>query len=321
MSILDGKSVLITGGTGSFGRAFLARALTTDVAKVIVLSRDELKQSDMQKDPSYADLARDRVRYFLGDVRDGARLRRAFHGVDLVVHAAALKQVGACEYNPIEAKRTNIDGAANVIDAALDAGVERVVALSTDKATNPVNAYGASKLFAEKLFAASNAYSGADGTRFACVRYGNIACSRGSVIPLFRDIAERKKPLPITHWDMTRFWFELPGAVDLVLYAFEHMKGGETYVPRLPGFRVIDLAEALVPNGERIVTGIRPGEKLHESMIGPDESHEFVYDGRYYVRNGPAIGGLRLAAGEEYNSRTATDRLHVSDLRKLLERV
>ncbi len=314
--ILDGKTVLVTGGTGSFGKEFLRFALKTDAAKIIILSRDELKQSEMQKDPAYDD-HRDRLRYFLGDVRDLARLRRAFHGVDYVVHAAALKQVPAIEYNPLEAKRTNIDGAANVIDAALDAGVGRVVALSTDKATNPVNAYGASKLFAEKLFTAANAYSGHAGTKFSCVRYGNIACSRGSVIPIFRDLAAAGKPLPITDWDMTRFWFTLPGSVELVLYALEHMRGGETYVPDLPGFRIVDLAEALAPNGERLTVGIRAGEKLHEAMIGPDEAHEFKFDGRYYVRN--AADGFPVDRGG-LTSRTVR-RLSVDELRRLLETV
>lgn len=314
MSILDGKTVLITGGTGSFGRAFLERALTTTVAKVIIFSRDELKQSEMQKDPRFDD---PRVRYFIGDVRDCDRLRRAFHGVDIVIHAAALKQVGACEYNPLEAKRTNIDGAANVIDAAIDAGVGKVVALSTDKATNPVNAYGASKLFAEKLFIAANAYSGGTGPRFACVRYGNIAASRGSVIPLFREIAKAGKPLPITSVHMTRFWFVLAGAVDLVLYALGGMTGGETYVPRLASFKVTDLAEAIDPAGVRLDVGIRPGEKLHEAMIGPDEAHEFWFDGRCFVRNGCVKD--RQVMASEYTSGNNTEWLDAADLRLLLE--
>lgn len=314
-SPLDGKVVLITGGTGSFGRAFVERALKTNVTKIIVFSRDELKQSEMQKDRRYADHL-DRVRYFIGDVRDLARLRRALHDVDLVISAAALKQVGACEFNPIECKRTNIDGAQNVIDAAIDAGVRRVLALSTDKATNPVNTYGASKLFAEKLYAAAGAYSGAYGTKFACVRYGNIAGSRGSVIPLFRDLKAEGKALPITHASMTRFWFTLDGAIDLVMYALEHMNGGELYVPHLPSFRVVDLAEAIDPGGKRLNVGIRPGEKLHESMIGPDEAHEFRYDGRYLVRGGKSSG---IAQAGEYNSLNNSDYLDIAALTERLE--
>jgi UDP-N-acetylglucosamine 4,6-dehydratase len=311
--ILDGRTVLVTGGTGSFGRAFIQRALTSKVAKIIVFSRDELKQSEMQKDQRFADA---RMRYFLGDVRDRERLYRAFAGVDYVVHAAALKQVVAIEYNPIEAKRTNIDGAANVVDAAIDVGVNRVIALSSDKATNPVNAYGASKLFAEKLFTAANVYSGRNGTQFACLRYGNVAGSRGSVIPFFRELSERKEPFPITHPDMTRFWFTLSGAVDLAIHALTDMSGGETYVPKLPSFKIVDLASAINPMNEMRIVGIRPGEKLHEAMIGPDEAHEFYDDGAYFVRGENAH---HLLSGFEYTSGSNGHFLDVVNLRHRLQ--
>lgn len=307
--ILDGKRILITGGSGSFGNAFVRRALTHDVRKVIVLSRDELKQHDMRRM-----IPDERLTFFLGDVRDRDRLYRAFNGVDIVIHAAALKQVPACEYNPAEAKKTNVDGALNVIDAAIDAGVSKVLALSTDKATNPVNCYGATKLLAEKLFLAGNAYS-PTGTRFSCVRYGNIAGSRGSIIPAWRLLSLTDEPFPITDRRMTRFWFTLPLAVDFVLMALEVMKGGETFVPRLPSFRVTDLAMAIAPNRGLREVGVRPGEKIHEAMIGPDEAHEFAKQDNRFVRNGD---GEKLESGWEYSSGTNERFLTIDELREQL---
>jgi UDP-N-acetylglucosamine 4,6-dehydratase len=266
------KTVLITGGTGSFGKKFVEVMLHEyQPAKLIVFSRDELKQHEMRA----AGFDGPSLRYFIGDVRDVERLRRAMHGVEIVVHAAALKQVPACEYNPMEAIKTNILGSSNVVDAALDAGVEKVMALSTDKAVNPVNLYGATKLAAEKLFVQSNAYAGGSKTRFSCVRYGNVVGSRGSVVPVFlRQRANGK--LPVTDPRMTRFWLTLEQGVRFVIRCCEQMQGGEVFVPKIPSTRIVDLARAIAPEAELEVVGIRPGEKLHEALINEDEARSTV---------------------------------------------
>jgi UDP-N-acetylglucosamine 4,6-dehydratase len=264
------STVLVTGGTGSFGKKFTEILLAEyHPKKLIIFSRDELKQSEMRQ--RFPDGTDSPVRYFIGDVRDASRLQRALHGVDVVIHAAALKQVPACEYNPFEAVQTNVLGAKNVIDAAIDQGVKRVVALSTDKAVNPVNVYGATKLCAEKLFVQGNSYSTQDGARFACCRYGNVVGSRGSVIPVF---AEQRKTGKITITDdrMTRFWITLEQGVRFVIRAAEQMTGGEIFVPKIPSMKVIDLAKAVAPEAEIVNVGIRPGEKLHEVLLAEDEA-------------------------------------------------
>jgi UDP-N-acetylglucosamine 4,6-dehydratase/5-epimerase len=277
------SAVLVTGGTGSFGRTFVKTLLPMKPRKLIIFSRDELKQHEMRQ--QFPDAAPDSpLRYFIGDVRDRQRLYRALHGVDVVVHAAALKQVPACEYNPIEAVATNIDGAKNIIDAAIDCGVKRVLALSTDKAVSPVNLYGATKLVAEKLFVQGNAYAGESGTRFACVRYGNVVGSRGSVIPLFK--AQRQNGhLTVTDERMTRFWITLEQGVRFVIRCTEHMQGGEVFVPKIPSMRLIDLARELAPECELRYTGIRPGEKLHELLVSEDEGRTTrEFDDMYVVQ-------------------------------------
>jgi len=278
-AFFDGKSVLITGGTGSFGKKMVRTLLTeTSARKVIVFSRDELKQYEMQQ--CYR--GESRIRFFIGDVRDYQRLYRAFDGVDYVVHAAALKQVPAAEYNPLEAVKTNINGAENVIDAAINQGVERVIALSTDKACAPVNLYGATKLVSDKLFIAGNAYSGSHRTRFAVVRYGNVVGSRGSVVPLFQELAKSGR-LPITDSRMTRFWITLNQGVHFVMMSLTLMHGGELFVPKIPSTRVIDLAKAIAPDAEIDLVGIRPGEKMHEEMITVHDASRTVDMGTYYV--------------------------------------
>ena len=266
------KVVLVTGGTGSFGKKFIKIMLSEkNPEKVIVYSRDELKQHEMRV-AGYDD---PRLRYFIGDVRDEMRLKRAMHGVDIVVHAAALKQVPACEYNPLEAIKTNILGSSNVIEAALDAGVKKVLALSTDKAVNPINLYGTTKLAAEKLFVQSNAYAAGTATRFSCVRYGNVVGSRGSVIPIF--VQQRKTgKLSITDERMTRFWLTLDQGVHFVIRSIENMVGGEVFVPKIPSTRICDLAKAIAPQSELEVVGIRPGEKLHEVLIHEDEARTTI---------------------------------------------
>jgi UDP-N-acetylglucosamine 4,6-dehydratase/5-epimerase len=262
------KVVLITGGTGSFGKKFIEIMLQEiQPAKIIIYSRDELKQHEMRA----AGFDHPSLRYFIGDVRDKDRLHRAFNGVDIVVHAAALKQVPACEYNPMEAIKTNILGGSNVIEAALDMDVSRVLALSTDKAVNPVNLYGATKLAAEKLFVQSNAYAGGRNIRFSCVRYGNVVGSRGSVVPVFLKQRENGK-VTITDDRMTRFWISLEQGARFVIRCIEQMQGGEVFVPKIPSMRVIDLAKAVAPEAEIEIIGIRPGEKLHEVLISEDEA-------------------------------------------------
>lgn len=323
MSIFEGSSILITGGTGSFGKAFLQQILDTqNPARVVIFSRDELKQYEMRQtwgdDP--------RVRFFLGDIRDKDRLRMALHGVDYVVHAAALKQVDTAEYNPMEYVKTNILGSENVIQASLDAGVKKVVALSTDKASSPVNLYGATKLTADKLFISSNHYAVDGGTRFSVVRYGNVMGSRGSVIPFFRKIAASGQPLPITDRRMTRFWITLPQAVQFVIDSFSDMSGGELYVPRIPSMLVTDLAEAVAPGVELVEIGVRPGEKLHEEMISTEDARRTVKrPDRYIVQPTLALwGGFKESDGDSvpenfaYTSDNNDLWLNVEDLRAML---
>jgi UDP-N-acetylglucosamine 4,6-dehydratase/5-epimerase len=278
---LNDKAILITGGTGSFGRKF-AEIVQREYSpkRLIIFSRDELKQHEMRM----AGFTQPNMRYFIGDVRDKDRLYRAFQGVDIVVHAAALKQVPACEYNPFEAVATNIIGARNIIDAAIDTGVKRVLAMSTDKATAPINLYGATKLVAEKLFVQGNAYAGDTGTRFSTVRYGNVVGSRGSVVPLFKKQAETGK-ITVTDERMTRFWITLEQGVRFVLSCIEAMHGGEVFIPKLPSMNIMDLARLIAPDAEIDFIGIRPGEKLHESMISIDEARQAIeLEDRYVIQ-------------------------------------
>jgi UDP-N-acetylglucosamine 4,6-dehydratase len=275
---LSDKTILLTGGTGSFGTAFVRRVTSQfPDATIRVYSRDELKQSELR-----ARFGDGQLRFLIGDVRDRGRMTRAAQGADVVVHAAAMKQVPACEYNPFEAVRTNVVGAQHVVDCAIDAGVPKVLALSTDKAVNPVNLYGATKLCAEKIVVQGNAYAAQSDTRLACVRYGNVVGSRGSVVPLFREQASSGR-ITITDERMTRFWITLDQAVDLVLYALEHMVGGEIFIPKIPSMRVVDLAEAMAPGLPRDLIGIRPGEKLHELLLTSDESRHAIDAGDVYV--------------------------------------
>lgn len=275
---LSGTTILLTGGTGSFGRMFLRYVTTTWPDAVVRLySRDELKQSQVREE-----FGEEGIRYFVGDVRDRDRLVRAASGADIIVHAAAMKQVPACEYNPFEAVQTNILGTQNVVDAAIDTGVPKVLALSTDKAVNPVNLYGATKLCAEKIVVQGNAYASHSRTCLSCVRYGNVVGSRGSVIPLFREQAKEGR-LTITDTRMTRFWISLEQAVDLVLYGLEHMVGGEVFIPKIPSMRVSDLARAIAPGAEVDVIGIRPGEKIHEVLMTVDEARHSIDAGDVYV--------------------------------------
>lgn len=326
--MLDGKTVLVTGGTGSFGNEFARYALENyDVKKLIVYSRDEYKQFVMRGNFREHDA---KMRYFIGDVRDGERLRRALRGgVDYIVHAAALKQVPACEYNPGEAIKTNIDGAMNVIDAALDCGVEKVVALSTDKAVNPVNLYGGTKLVSDKLFVAANAYSGESGTTFSVVRYGNVAGSRGSVIPFFHNLIQGgATELPITDMRMTRFWISLYEGIQLVIKALSEAKGGETFISKIPSFRVCDLATAMAPDLKQVEVGIREGEKLHECMVpAADSATTYEYERNFIIYphmewcNVDAIDkgdGKKVEQGFIYDSGTNTEWLSVEQLRELV---
>jgi len=317
------QSILITGGTGSFGRKFVEVMLKDfHPRRLIIFSRDELKQHEMRADgfdhPS--------LRYFIGDVRDQRRLFRAMHGVDIVVHAAALKQVPACEYNPIEAILTNIMGGRNVIEAALDAGVGRVMALSTDKAVNPINLYGATKLAAEKLFVQSNAYAAGTGTRFACVRYGNVFGSRGSVVPVFLRQRETGS-LTITDERMTRFWLTIEQGVRFTIACIERMQGGEVFVPKIPSMKVVDLAKAIAPEAEIEVIGIRPGEKLHEVLISEDEARHTLDLEEFFVVEPPAspwfgLGwrdrGKPLPEGFSYRSDNNQHWLSVEEIRSMV---
>lgn len=276
---LSGKTILLTGGTGSFGNAFIEEVVPRwpDVT-IRVFSRDELKQSELR-----ARHGDEYLRYFIGDVRDRRRLLRAAQGADLIIHAAAMKQVPACEYNPFEAVQTNILGAEHIVDAAIDAGVPKVIALSTDKAVNPVNLYGATKLCAEKIVVQGNAYAAQSETRLSCVRYGNVVGSRGSVVPLFRKQIAEDGRLTITDERMTRFWITLPQAVELVMFAIEHAVGGEIFIPKIPSMRVVDLAEAMAPGIPTEIVGIRPGEKLHELLLTSDEARHAIDAGDVYV--------------------------------------
>lgn len=325
--MLNGKNILITGGTGSFGKKFLEMIFQKyNPKKVIIYSRDEFKQSVMRSE--YANkVDMSKVRFFIGDVRDKERLYRAFDGVDYVIHAAAMKQVPTCEYNPFEAIKTNIHGAQNVIDAALDKGVKKVVALSTDKAVNPINLYGGTKLVSDKLFVSANAYSGEKGTRFSIVRYGNVAGSRGSIIPIFQTLIDRgEKELPITDVRMTRFWITLEQGVELVFKALEESKGGETYISKIPSFKITDLAKAMLPEAKLTEIGIREGEKLHEIMVTKDDSRmTYEYDKHYIiyphfewldVNKILLPGGKLVEEGFEYSSNQNKEWLGVSELHK-----
>jgi UDP-N-acetylglucosamine 4,6-dehydratase len=319
---LKNKSILITGGTGSFGRR-CARTLLDeyDPQRLIIFSRDELKQHEMR----ISGFDAPNIRYFIGDVRDVDRLRRAFVGVDVVIHAAALKQVPACEYNPIEAVQTNVNGAKNVIEAALDNRVHRVLALSTDKAVSPVNLYGATKLVAEKLFVQANAYRGGDPIRFGCVRYGNVVGSRGSVVPLFREQRKNGK-ITLTDPRMTRFWITLEQGVRFVLRSIEQMRGGEVFVPKIPSMRMSDLADVIAPGCERVEIGIRPGEKLHETLLSEDEArHSVEIDDAYVIlpvhpwwKGQEAPDGRALPDSFRYGSDNNTDWLTHERLKQLL---
>ncbi len=323
MSQLDGTSILITGGTGSLGRSLVEYLLThTKARRIAILSRDELKQQHLRME--FQDDSR--LRWFLGDVRDLDRLKRAFHGVDYVIHAAALKQVDTGEYNPMEFIKTNVLGSQNVIDASIYAGVKRVVALSTDKASSPINLYGATKLTADKLFVAANNYSFTYGTTFSVVRYGNVMGSRGSVIPYFREIAAQGKPLPITDLRMTRFWISIDSAVKFVIDSLEMMSGGELYVPRIPSMKIVDLANAVAPGAKLEEIGMRPGEKLHEEMISADDSRRtIVLENRFVVT--PVVAewgyetpiGSRMPEGQAYRSDTNDLWMSESDIKNFIK--
>lgn len=327
--MLNNKSILITGGTGSFGKAFTRYVLEHyNPKKIIIYSRDEFKQFIMQNDfKEY----KDKLRFFIGDVRDKERLMLAFEGVDYVIHAAAMKQVPACEYNPAEAIKTNIHGAQNIIDAALARGVKKVVALSTDKAVNPVNLYGGTKLVSDKLFIAANAYAGSKDVNFSIVRYGNVAGSRGSVIPFFHNIIKNGgTELPITDYRMTRFWISLQQGVELVVKALEEAKGGETFISKIPSFKVTDLAQAMLPGCEMPEIGIREGEKLHEIMVTVEDSMTtYEYDKHFIIypqmvwdtKKKAEPTGKRVADGFSYSSDNNTEWLTVEEIKELLKTV
>ncbi|KID57699.1 N-acetyl glucosamine/N-acetyl galactosamine epimerase [Pseudoalteromonas luteoviolacea CPMOR-1] len=324
--MFDNKTILITGGTGSFGKKYVKTLLERyNPKKIIVFSRDELKQFEMQQTFNAPCM-----RYFIGDVRDRDRLRRAMQGVDYVIHAAALKQVPAAEYNPMECIKTNINGAENVIEAALDCNVDKVIALSTDKAANPINLYGATKLASDKLFVAANNMSGGHKTMFSVVRYGNVVCSRGSVVPVFQNfVDEQRDHIPITHPDMTRFWISLQQGVDFVLKNFERMLGGEIFVPKIPSIKITDLATAMAPNIKQKIIGIRPGEKLHEVMCPEDLSFDtYEFDDHFVIAPGIKFSsrvnafdvnalnekGKPVAPGFEYNSLTNPEYLTIEEI-------
>jgi UDP-N-acetylglucosamine 4,6-dehydratase len=317
------KSVLITGGTGSFGKKFTKILLAEkNPKKIIIFSRDELKQHEMRV-AGYDD---PRLRYFIGDVRDRERLLRAMHGVDIVVHAAALKQVPACEYNPMEAIKTNILGTSNVLEAALDAGVSKVLALSTDKAVSPANLYGGTKLVAEKLVIQSNAYAAGTATRYSCVRYGNVVGSRGSIVPLFLKQRQAGK-ITITDERMTRFWLSLEQGVHFVINCIEQMEGGEVFVPKIPSTKVVDLAHAIAPAAKIEIIGIRPGEKLHEDLLSEDEArHSVELEHMYVVQPAEAIWfgyswkdkGQALPEGFSYTSDSNAEWLDVEGIKKYI---
>ncbi len=324
--MFDNKTILITGGTGSFGKKYVETLLNRySPKKIIIFSRDELKQFEMQQVFNAPCM-----RYFIGDVRDANRLRRAMRGVDYVIHAAALKQVPAAEYNPMECIKTNINGAENVIEAALDNDVEKVIALSTDKAANPINLYGATKLASDKLFIAANNISGGHKTTFSVVRYGNVVCSRGSVVPIFQKFIDQNLDhIPITHEEMTRFWISLQQGVDFVLKNFERMLGGEIFVPKIPSIKITDLATAMAPNIPQKIVGIRPGEKLHEVMCPADLCFDtFEYHDHFVIAPGIVFSsrtndfttnalnekGKMVDVGFEYNSKDNPHYLSVEEI-------
>jgi len=319
-------SVLITGGTGSFGKKFTEIMLNEyHPKKIIIFSRDELKQHEMRR--QFPDTPGSPVRYFIGDIRDKDRLNRAFRGVDIVVHAAALKQVPACEYNPFEAVLTNIIGSKNIIDAAIDQGVQKVLAISTDKAVNPINLYGATKLCAEKLFISGNAYSRENGPFFSCTRYGNVVGSRGSVIPVFLEQQKQGK-ITITDPRMTRFWITLDQGVHFVIRSIEEMHGGEIFIPKIPSMNIMDLAKAIAPDCKTDIIGIRPGEKIHETLISPDESYQArMFEDKYIIL--PAhpwwhesnwSKGKQLPEGFSYTSDKNEHWLSLKDLQDLVSK-
>lgn len=327
--MLNNKSILITGGTGSFGNHFVEYILKHyNPKKIVIYSRDEYKQFIMSN--KFAE-HKDKLRFFIGDVRDKERLTRALYGIDYVVHAAALKQVPACEYNPLEAIKTNIDGAANVINACLDSNVKRVVALSTDKAVNPVNLYGGTKFVSDKLFTAANAYAGDRDIRFSVVRYGNVAGSRGSVIPFFKGLMdEGKTALPVTDYRMTRFWIKLEEGIELVIKALSEARGGETFISKIPSFKVTDLAQAMLPGCEMPEIGIREGEKLHEVMVSKEDApHTYEYEKNYIIypnyswwdESRIIPGGKPVDPEFVYSSGNNTEWLSVEDLKKRLEEI
>jgi UDP-N-acetylglucosamine 4,6-dehydratase len=328
--MLNNKSILITGGTGSFGKKFSEIILKNypEIKKLIIFSRDEFKQFEMTNLPQFKN--QNKLRFFIGDVRDKDRLHRAFEGVDIVIHAAALKQVPACEYNPFEAIKTNIIGAQNVIDCAIDRDVKKVVALSTDKACSPINLYGATKLCSDKLFIASNVYCGEHETKISVVRYGNVAGSRGSVIPFFKKlIADGVKEIPITDLRMTRFWLKLEEAVEMVIEAIDTMNGGELFVRKIPSMKITDLALAMAPNLKLKEIGIRPGEKIHETMISSEDSRSTIELEKYYIikpeseelRDRILIKGKPVDVNFEYNSGNNSQWLTIPQMKDLIKEV
>lgn len=327
--MFNNKTVLVTGGTGSFGKRFIARLLVDypEVKKIIIFSRDELKQYEMSVMEEFKDTS-DKLRFFIGNVRDAERVKRACEGVDIIIHAAALKQVPAAEYNPMECIKTNINGAENVINAALDCGVSKVVALSTDKAAAPINLYGATKLCSDKLFTAANNMKGPRDLTFSVVRYGNVMGSRGSVIPFFIDKA-KDGVLPITDDSMTRFNISLDEGVDMVLYATEHAWGGEVFVPKIPSYKITDVAKAIGPNCELPIVGVRPGEKIHEEMITETDSLNTLDCGKYYViipstptweveKFKSHFNAATVPVGFKYNSGENTEWVGIEAIRKLI---
>lgn len=322
MNILEGKVILLTGGTGSFGNKFTEIVLKEhDPEAIRIFSRGEKKQYDMND--KFKD---DRLRFFIGDVRDKDRLHRAMNGVDIVVHVAALKQVPACEYNPIEAIRTNVDGTINVIDAAIDNGIDRVMAISTDKAVHPVNIYGATKMTAEKLFVQGNSYSGKVKIKFSCVRYGNVIGSRGSVIPLFLE-QKKKGTITVTAKEMTRFWIKLDEGARFVIDCINRMIGGEIFIPKIRSMKIMDLAEAIAPDAEKKVIGIRPGEKIHEILLTEDEAkHSREFDNYFVIEpehpfwsEGHLKGGKKLPVEFRYTSYTNDRWLTQKELMKIIK--
>ena len=322
IDIINGKTILVTGGTGSFGKKFTQMVISKfKPKKVIIFSRDEMKQYEMSKQFDHPAL-----RYFIGDVRDSDRLHRAFNGVDIIVHAAALKIVPTAEYNPFEAVKTNVIGAENVINVAIDNKVDRVIALSTDKAANPINLYGATKLCSEKMFVAANNYSTKGGTKFSVVRYGNVFGSRGSVVPFFKE-CKKRGVVPITDKRMTRFWITLEQGVELVFNGLKDMKGGEIFIPKIPSMKITDLAQAICPEVKQEIVGIRPGEKLHETLISKDDGiYTYEYENKYITYpymvgsgNKKDGGGMLPPDFDGYRSDNNTEWLSVDQLHKMVE--